>query len=278
MEYTTNDLSKILDVSTNTIRRYEEKGFINSVRNEKNGYRQFDHVDVEKLMYTNKYRKAGFSQDNIAEMFRGDIPHKLRCFQDKMAEIDAQIAHLTAVRHMLKDDIGLMQRIEQYGSEMIEMDCSPMHYVLYQIGGTINMGKEQEEALHRFMSSCPEFEYIYLFRKEDAEAGRLVYSEGVAANQLVTKKYQVQVDPPVRVYERHPGILKFVRLPLDFRNEEMVSRKELQWILFGQFFDYMKQHDMVLAGDVVGVKIGMSREKGQDWQYVLMHFPVEGLH
>lgn len=278
MEYTTNDLSKILDVSTNTIRRYEEKGFINSVRNEKNGYRQFDHVDVEKLMYTNKYRKAGFSQDNIAEMFRGDIPHKLRCFQDKMAEIDAQIAHLTAVRHMLKDDIGLMHRIEQYGPEMIEMDCSPMHYVLYQIGGTINMGKEQEEALHRFMSSCPEFEYIYFFAKEDAEAGRLVYSEGVAANQLVTKKYQVQVDPPVRVYERHPGILKFVRLPLDFRNEEMISREELQWTLFGQFFDYMKQHDMVLAGDVVGVKIGMSREKGQDWQYVLMHFPVEGLH
>ena len=74
MEYTTNDLSKILDVSTNTIRRYEEKGFINSVRNEKNGYRQFDHVDVEKLMYTNKYRKAGFSQDNIAEMFRGGHP------------------------------------------------------------------------------------------------------------------------------------------------------------------------------------------------------------
>ena len=38
MKYNTNDLSEILDVTTNTIRRFEEKGFLNPERNEQNGY------------------------------------------------------------------------------------------------------------------------------------------------------------------------------------------------------------------------------------------------
>ena len=38
MEYTTNDLSRILDVSTNTIRSFGEKGHLRVSRDEENGY------------------------------------------------------------------------------------------------------------------------------------------------------------------------------------------------------------------------------------------------
>lgn len=128
------------------------------------------------------------------------------------------------------------------------------------------------------MESCPEFEYIYLFAKEDVEAGRIVYSEGVAANQLMTPKYKINVAPPVLSYESHPSILRFTRLPFDFKKKSRAAKQELQQILFGDFFDYMKEHDYVLAGDVLGVKIGFSKEEGQEWQYVLMHFPVDKIN
>ena len=73
MKYTTNDLSRILDVSTNTIRRFEEKGYLGSGRDEQNGYRQFQNSDVEKLMYVGKYRKVGFGHKEISELLKEDI-------------------------------------------------------------------------------------------------------------------------------------------------------------------------------------------------------------
>lgn len=275
MEYTTKDLSRILDVSTNTIRRFEGMGYLSSDRNEQNNYRKFTHSDVEKLMYVAKYRKVGFGHDDIGEILQGDLESAIERFQQKKDEIDAQIAHYQAVSHMLKDDIMLMKRVEEYGSDVIELECSPMHYVLYQKRGVLCEDKAQSKALHKFMSTCPEFEYIYLFEQKDMEAGKLVYSEGVAANQKFTSKYNVDVSSPVESYERRPCILQFMRLPLYVKPEEYGSAQEMHQQLFGAFYDYMDKHDLVQAGDALGLKLGFAKEDDREWQYVLMHMPVE---
>lgn len=140
MEYTTNDLSKILDVSTNTIRRFGEKGHLRVSRDEENGYRKFNHSDVEKLMYVGKYRKVGIGHKEIAEILQQDIGTTLRMMQERKDELDAQIAQYKALSHLLKDDIALIKRIEEYGSDIIEMENSPMHYVLYQKRGELCTG------------------------------------------------------------------------------------------------------------------------------------------
>ena len=197
MEYTTKDLSRILDVSTNTIRRFEGMGYLSSDRNEQNNYRKFTHADVEKLMYVAKYRKVGFGHEEISEILQEDRTAAIERFQQKKDEIDALIAHYQAVSHNLKDDIILMKRVEEYGSGVIELECSPMHYILYQRRGVLCEDKAQSKALNKFMSTCPEFEYIYLFEQKDMEEANMVYSEGVAANQKFTGKYKVDVEPQV---------------------------------------------------------------------------------
>ena len=279
MRYTTNDLSRILDVSTNTIRRFEDKGYLSARRDEQNGYRKFKNCDVEKLMYVGKYRKVGFGHDEIANLLQEDIYSALTHLSRKKEEIDRQIAHYQALSHLLKDDILLIKNMERYGSNFIERNCSPIHYVLYMKKGEICLEREREQALRHFMSTCPEFEYMYLFEKEDVEAGKCVYSEGVAANQLCTRKYGVNIVPLVESYESCPCILRFVRIPLDIMDCDSSGEKagdgELQRLLFGGLQEYMEEHDYILAGDAVGIKIGFSREEDREWQYVLMHFPVE---
>ena len=58
MKYNTNDLSEILDVTTNTIRRFEERGYLNPERDGANGYRVFDSGDLEKAIW--QWDCAGF--------------------------------------------------------------------------------------------------------------------------------------------------------------------------------------------------------------------------
>lgn len=275
MEYTTNDLSRILDVSTNTIRRFEEKGYLNAIRNTDNGYRQFDSSDVEKLMYVGKYRKVGFGHREISELLQRDIDSAKELLVERKAQLDAQIAEYKALSHLLKDDIALIDRIREYGFDLFELESSPFHYVLYRKRGELCTEGLQGRALQRFMSTCPEFEYIYLFDREDLRSGTMTWSAGVAANQKITQKYGVDTSPPVESYERHLCLMRFVRVPLDFLNAEQMAADELKKLIFDDFAEYMGEHDYMPAGDVLALKIGFSRENDQDWQYLLMHVPVD---
>lgn len=279
MKYTTNDLSKILDVSTNTIRRFEEKGYLRAERDDQNNYRQFNNSDVEKLMYVGKYRKIGFAHEDITKLLQGDIDNVFSLLTKKKEELDYQIARYQAISHMMKDDIILIKNMRKYGNNFIERNCSPVCYILFMKKGEVCLENQREQELRGFMSSCPEFEYVYLFEKSDVEKNQCIYSEGVAAHHICIQKYRVDITPLMESYESRPCILRFVRLPLDITkketNEEKVRNEQMQTLLFGGLHEYMEEHDYILAGDALGVKIGFSKEENREWQYVLMHFPVE---
>lgn len=274
MEYTTKDLSRLLDVSTNTIRRYESKGYLSADRNEQNGYRIFSNTDVEKLMYVAKYRKVGFSHEDISELLLEDREHITERFRRKKEEIDKEIMRLKALSHLLKDDIMLMNRVEEYGEDIIEMECSPLQYVLYRKRGELCTSDKQEAVLHHFMSTCMEFEYMYLFEQADVQSKRLQYSEGVGANRHRALKYGVNIEPPVELYEKRPCLLRFMRIPLNFKEEADEAPEVMFQYLFGGFQAYMEEHALTICGDAMALKLGYSKEEGKAWQYILMHLPV----
>ena len=59
--YKINELSSLFDVSTNTIRRYEDYGYISPSRDDENNYRYYSEEDIDKLVYVSKSRGFGFS-------------------------------------------------------------------------------------------------------------------------------------------------------------------------------------------------------------------------
>ena len=81
MKYTTSELAKILGVSGNTIRRFDEKGYLSSKRSEENEYRQFDASDVEKLMYVMRYRREEMSHSDVEALLEGDTEQILKTLE-----------------------------------------------------------------------------------------------------------------------------------------------------------------------------------------------------
>ena len=53
MNYKVSDLSKILDISSNTVRRYEGMGYLAPDRMDANGYRVYGAGDVTKMIIIN---------------------------------------------------------------------------------------------------------------------------------------------------------------------------------------------------------------------------------
>lgn len=275
MKYNTNDLSEILDVTANTIRRFEERGYLNPERDGANGYRVFDSGDLEKAIYIGRYRKIGFEHSDITNLFQENLAMGLRRFQMKMKGLDEKIAALMATRHMLNDDIILMERGIANNGEIIEKTCRSFYYVLYHKNGWINTEGKNGDAYRKFVEECPEIKYVYIFDKENIENESLVYSEGIASNEIFTGLYGVDVEPPIKYYEKRPSLMRFARLPIDMENEGQISREELKKLIYGDFLDYIKEKNLHITGDMMGVKIGFSREEDREWQYVLLNLPVE---
>lgn len=57
MKYKISELAKLLNVSTNTVRRYEGYGHIKSKRDKNNTYRYYNKGDLTRLMTVRALRK-----------------------------------------------------------------------------------------------------------------------------------------------------------------------------------------------------------------------------
>ena len=271
----TGDLSKILDVSTNTIRRFGKMGYLKEKVNEENGYHEFDYGDVERLMYVAKYRREEIPHEEVAGLIELSTAADItEIMEERRLLLQKEIARLKAAEHMLKDDIMLIRRAEDMEGQMLDMPCQPFHYVIYQKGEKLLTGGKRGEALHEFMQGCPEFLYMYLFEKADVENGCFRFSEGVGANKLMTEKYQVNISEFVESYEICPCVLRFIKAPLDIINAHREHPEKMWELFFSEVFEYMRAKDLRLAGDVIVLKVGLVKDK-EDMQYLLMHYPVE---
>lgn len=91
-----------------TIRYYEEIGLIDPMRSD-NGYRTFSETHLHKLQFLSRARALGFSIEQCRTLLalwedraRASADVR-RVAQDHLAEIDAKIADLSAMRATLND-------------------------------------------------------------------------------------------------------------------------------------------------------------------------------
>ena len=95
------EVAKAAGLPASTIRYYEEKGLIRS--NGRNGLRrQFRASVVERLALISLGRNAGFSLDEIGEMFLEGPEINRSLLLDKADELDRKIRELTAMRDGLR--------------------------------------------------------------------------------------------------------------------------------------------------------------------------------
>ncbi|MDR3598640.1 MerR family transcriptional regulator [Clostridium sp.] len=134
MKYKISELSNLLNVSTNTVRRYENMGYITSKRSENNNYRYYGEDDISKFMTARLLRKYGFTHTEISEMKNIEMSDLISAYENRMKKMDERIEYLINLRHRLKDDLVLMKKVNEYNELCYIKDCVPLSYVLYQSG------------------------------------------------------------------------------------------------------------------------------------------------
>lgn len=273
MNYKVSDLSKILDISSNTVRRYEGMGYLSPDRMDANGYRVYGAGDVTKMIIINHYRKIGFSHAEIAKIFKGSYHEKIELYEERLDAMDKELELLTGLRHMLKDDLALMKKIEAVKDGFYQRDCVPMNYVLYSENGELLKEDGRLDTIQEFFYNAAELRYIYIFKKEEIEQGILACNEGIAVKDVHMERFGLALNDYTGVYEKKCSIMKIAKLPLNFAECEQEEKKKLFQEVFADMLGYLKESGHSIGGDVIGIKISMSLEEESEEQYVLISIP-----
>ena len=168
MRYLTNELAKLLGVTTNTIRRYEDSNFLKPKRDSSN-YRYYEEYDISKAAIIRLYIKCGFSHDEIRAMLDKDTFEIQSIYQSKLDNIDFHLERLKRLRHWLKDNLQLMNTVNELRDKFYIMNCTALKYVVFKDNDNILKEKERLNIINYFMYEAPEVQLMQIFKLENLE-------------------------------------------------------------------------------------------------------------
>ncbi len=117
--YTIGDLARELDVSTRTIRYYEERGLLNPQRTTNTQQRLYTPGDRVRLKLLLRARGLGFRLEDIRELFEiYDATHDERrqgqrlrgMIVERLEQVEAQLQDITDLRDELRDALAVVDR------------------------------------------------------------------------------------------------------------------------------------------------------------------------
>ena len=103
----TGEVAALAGVNIQTLRYYERRGLLTEPIRSTGGHRLYPPDTVALLTVIKAAQRLGFTLDEVADLLatgrRHPTPDLRRRAIDKIAEIDARIADLTAIRHTLTE-------------------------------------------------------------------------------------------------------------------------------------------------------------------------------
>lgn len=274
MRYIIGDVAKLLGVSTNTVRRYEEMGYIKSYRDQGNGYRYYNEEGISEFMNIRMMRKYGFSHEELELMKYFDVEQEIEAYETKLKDMDEKIAYMSYLRNRLNGNVNLMKKLEEFSKGDYVRDCVDMTYVLYQSGSRLLKDSGRIRKVQEFLYECPEVQRILIIRKEDIEKNQIVVNMGWATKTKDLEKYCMKSDEYMERYEKRRSVMALAKVTAGMEELIGFSSERLKEIFLASPLQYINEQNLQIAGDVLGVVITNAVEKGQRVMYVLVSVPI----
>ncbi|WP_166256721.1 MerR family transcriptional regulator [Marinobacter salicampi] len=109
------DLAQAADVSPDTVRFYTRELLLHPRRNPSNNYQHYGPEDLQRLRFARKARQLGFSLPEIRQILQQADDHHSPCpmvrevFEQRLAEVEAQLQALTELRDRMKAAMATWQ-------------------------------------------------------------------------------------------------------------------------------------------------------------------------
>lgn len=275
MKYKISDISRLLNVSSNTVRRYENMGYISPIRDDKSRYRYYCDEDINKIINIRMLRKYGFSHTQIGKIINNDIEGQISSWEDRMAEIKSEIDYLNHLYTRLNGNVKIAKRVNNLSHGFEIRDCVDMKYVLYQKEGKLLSDEEELAVVQEFMYSAPEVQPIIVFDKDKMFNDDLCFSEGWAIKTKDMDKFQIKENNSIISYPKRKCVFTTLKLFVDkekHKNKTFAQNIKNEFI---QINNFITENNFKIIDNPLGINAASAEEKGDYIQYILLSIPVE---
>ena len=278
MRYRIGEVSRMLDISAQTLRFLETTGLVTPVKDKTNGYRYYTLSDIDRIMNYKKYRQAGFSlPESVSLLQTGTRPVLVSDLGRKVEEARMEALYQQEKMRKLSHFRTLLELSEQLEGEycLIERPAACCLYTRQYTEEGISI-REAKEFAGSFEALTKEYSFVehcYRIGKDRrvwAAAGTGAWSDPRPEWGLTIKKYWADLlhleDLPNVEYEPAlPCLFTILTVP----EQELFSRKVWEPILSAG------KCSAPPAGDVLIIDLARVAENGTQTGIFELWFPVD---
>lgn len=273
MKYLVGDFVRLFGVADNTVRRYENCGFIKPER-DKNNYRYYSKYDIIKFAAVKLFIKCGFSHNSIQSMMGKSNEEIRKICEEKLEDTDMKIARLTRLRHWLKDNIKMMNTVSGLKGDFTTMVCPALRYVIFSEGDEVLKEAERLRTIKMFLYEAPEIQLVNIFRLSDLREGRFTARSGWTIRDMDVEKFSMSEEVKTnRFIEYYPAVNSLygvLEIPdNDMYDEKKINAARIQYLRKVQ--EYITENNFSVTGDMVEIYVNTLGNTLS----ILVYLPIE---
>ena len=267
MRYKIGDVARILGISPDLIRYYEEKGVVSPHKDPGNNYRYYDTWDINYLIDCLWYKNFGFGIEQVAHMVnRCTYDMLLENIEGKAEEILADIRHQELLLQRIRRYIERLVNTKEYvGKCDLRQSAEFVRYI-----NRHNAEYDNQTVLHglsrEWLKYMP-FTRRYFEVPENGIFGSVDdYTWGFSLGMQYVEEFRVAVKPPV---QRMPSLL-CVHSAFKSMGKDRFSVRHLDFLL-----EYAEKNGLKASGGAFGNLACSVVEDDQVTGYFEVWLPVE---
>jgi DNA-binding transcriptional MerR regulator len=198
IRYKIGDVARILGISTDLIRYYEERGIVKPHKDKYNNYRYYDAWDVNFLVDCLWYKKMGFSIDAIAKMTSTEsYDDFVRHLTDQGDEILASIQHQNLLLERIRNHTESMVRVKDFLGVCDITRNKEFIFYLNRFNLEYNNSPELQLLNKAWEKYMPFTKRFFLISRDDIEKKGEDYAFGFSISIKYAEKFDIRAKPPV---------------------------------------------------------------------------------
>lgn len=157
------ELSDLLNVTSEALRKYENKEILQPIRDRK-GYRKFHSWDLTKIICARQMRQEGFSLNDVADGLKNnDSQCQISMIENMQKTLMQEILYRKKLIHWLSNQRDEVMRNEQIGDRCVIEHLPALYCCIYMVDDTlVKKSDVKREKLKQWLQALPFINVYYI--------------------------------------------------------------------------------------------------------------------
>ena len=267
MRYKIGDVARILGISPDLIRYYEEKGVVSPTKDPNNNYRYYDTWDINYLIDCLWYKNFGFGIEQTASMVSGcSYDSLVDCLEDKTEQILGAIRHQEMLLQWIRMFRERLTSTKECLYKCELRQCPDFVRYINRRNSTYDNLPGLQALSRRWLKYMPFSRRYFEIPEDKLTGGRDDYAWGFSLGMQYVEEFGVEIKPPVEFMPSRFCIHSAFKI---------VGRNNFSARQIDFMADYASENSLKISGCAFGNLACSVVEDGEPAGYFEVWLPIE---